>query len=253
MTTPLPRHDGTIALVTGANKGIGREVARQLAASGMTVLLGARSAERGQAAVAELIADGAGDVRFLHLDVTDEATVQAAAEAVERDFDGLHVLVNNAGISGIRSVTHPSIADVTASDVRRAYETNVVGVIAVTQALLGPLCRARGRVVNMSSALGSFARVTGANGGAPSPHLLLPYSSAKAALNMVTVLYAKALSEAGVSVNAVSPGYVATDLNNQAGTRTVAEGARIVVDLATRPAGELPTGAFLSDSGDLPW
>lgn len=249
-----PTHAGQVALVTGANKGIGREVCRQLAEFGMTVLAGARDARRGRTAVAELTAEGAADVRYLPLDVTDEASVRAAARSVSDEFGRLDVLVNNAGISGVNSTSHPGVGDITADDLRRTFETNLFGVIAVTQAVLPQLRTAGGRVINLSSAFGSFAKITAAAGrSTPRPHLLLPYSSAKAALNMVTVLYAQALRADGVSVNAVSPGYVATDLNNHAGTRTVSEGARVVVDLATRPAADLPTGAFLTDTGALAW
>ncbi|MFD7728920.1 SDR family oxidoreductase [Kitasatospora phosalacinea] len=244
MTTPQK-----IALVTGANKGIGKETARGLAALGATVLIGARDAGRGEAAAEELRAGGA-DARFVPLDVTDEDSVRAAAEHVDATFGRLDVLVNNAGIA----VGHRKPSETSAATLREVYETNVFGVVAVTNAVL-PLLRrsAAGRIVNMSSELGSVAHM--ADPGSPwsaYTALLLPYCTSKSALNAVTVLYANELRAEGILVNAVSPGYCATDLNRHSGVRTAEEGAAAAVALAT--AGEDgPTGTLLSEDGPIPW
>ncbi|MGW0771077.1 SDR family oxidoreductase [Streptomyces sp. NPDC002676] len=237
------------ALITGANKGIGKETARRLAALGITVLIGARNAERGEAAAEELRADGA-DVRFVPLDVTDETSVQAAAQHIDATFGRLDILVNNAAIAA--GPQKPS--ETAAATVRQVYETNVFGVIAVTHAML-PLLRrsAAARIVNMSSELGSLTHL--ADPGSPwsaYSSILLPYCTSKSALNAITVLYANELRAEGILVNAVSPGYCATDLNRHTGIRTAEEGAAVAVDLAT--VGEDgPTGALLAEDGPIPW
>jgi NAD(P)-dependent dehydrogenase (short-subunit alcohol dehydrogenase family) len=239
-----------IALVTGANKGIGRAVARQLSDLGMTVLLGARDAERGRAAAAELGASG--DVRHLPLDVTDDASVAAAAEQVRRDFGRLDVLVNNAGISREQDLPPPSA--VSADIMRETYETNVFGVVAVTHAFL-PLLREApaARVVNVSSVLGSLATLADPQSvQRRSGAVLMAYNSSKTALLGVTLAYAIELADSPIKVNAANPGYVATDLNNHQGFLTTDQGAAIIVRLATLPD-DGPTGAFLSGDGPLPW
>ncbi|MEU4303866.1 SDR family NAD(P)-dependent oxidoreductase [Kitasatospora aureofaciens] len=213
------------------------------------MLIGARSAERGEAAAEELRGEGA-DVRFVLLDVTDEISVRAAAQHIDATFGRLDILVNNAGIAA--GPQAPS--EVSAATVRQVYETNVFGVIAVTHAML-PLLRrsAAARIVNMSSELGSLAHM--ADPGSPwsaYTSILLPYCSSKSALNAITVLYANELRGEGILVNAVSPGYCATDLNRHSGIRTAEEGAAVAVDLAT--VGEDgPTGAFLTEDGPIPW
>ncbi|MEX5633314.1 SDR family NAD(P)-dependent oxidoreductase [Parafrankia sp. FMc2] len=245
-----------IALVTGGNKGIGREVVRQLAAAGMTVYLGARHADRGRQAAQELAGSGS-DVRFLQLDVTDQNQVDGAALRIRDECGRLDLLVNNAGIVVEWGVP---ISDVTAALVRAAYETNVFGVVAVTQACLPLLrCSADPRIVNVSSPLGSLAFLSDQKNPISTRHLL-PYSSSKAALNAITVLYANALREEGVRVDAVSPGLVATDLNARSpfsrGVLTPEQGAAVVVGLARGDA-EGPAGAFHSHDGSswqtLPW
>jgi NAD(P)-dependent dehydrogenase (short-subunit alcohol dehydrogenase family) len=219
----------TTALVTGANKGIGLEIVKQLVATGMTVYLGARDAERGEKAAADTGA------RFVQLDVTDPASVQRAAETL----DHLDVLVNNAGITGGSSGPE---------NIREVFETNVFGVITVTDAML-PLLRrsARGRIVNVSSIVGSLAGMV----DSPSP-ISFAYQPSKTALNAVTVLYAKVLRDTPVKVNAVCPGYCATDLNNHSGYRTPAQGARIAVEMATI-GDDGPTGGFYDDNGVIAW
>jgi len=238
----------TIALVTGANKGIGREIARQLGGLGVTVWLGARDEVRGRAAEAEL-REGGADARFVQLDVTDPASVAAAAEVVDAEHGHLDVLVNNAGIAGPFDVA-PSAMTVGA--LRDLYEVNLFGAVAVTNAFL-PLVRraAAGRVVNVSSELGSLAVAAD-----PPPEYaevtLLAYNSSKTALNMATVLLARELQGTSVKVNAVCPGYCATDLNGFSGHLSPAEGARVAVRAATLPD-DGPTGSFLGADGFVAW
>ena len=225
---------GKVALVTGANKGIGKETARQLAALGITVWLGARDDERGRAAEAELEAEG-GDVRRVVLDVTDPATIAAAVERIVAERGQLDILVNNAGVSVAGAWNPPSATPVEA--VRAVYEVNVFGAIAVTNAVLPLLCRSpAGRIVNVSSQLGSLELAS----GPPDPAygegaLLLAYNSSKAALDMVTLLYARELRNTPIKVNAASPGFCATDLNDFRGHLSPAEGAKVLVRAATLP------------------
>ncbi|MFD0205494.1 MULTISPECIES: SDR family NAD(P)-dependent oxidoreductase [Saccharothrix] len=246
-----------VALVTGANKGIGRGVAEQLAALGMTVLVGARDPRRGEEAAAALRALG-GDVHAVTLDVTDQATAREVARLVEDRFGHLDVLVNNAGITGSGQVSpadaHDQVPSAVDLDmVRRVFETNVFGVIAVTNAVLPLLRRSpAGRVVNVSSHAGSLTLI-----GAPDGPFagLLPsaaYSPAKTALNALTVQYANELRGDGILVNAVAPGYVDTDSNNHTGFLTVAQGAAVVVSVATLGA-DGATGGFFAAEGALPW
>jgi NAD(P)-dependent dehydrogenase (short-subunit alcohol dehydrogenase family) len=240
-----------IALVTGANKGLGRETARRLAAVGMTVLVGARDAGRGQAAAAELAAGGA-DVRFLPLEVTDADSVEKAASWIEETFGRLDVLVNNAGIS---VENRAPVTEVSADQMRRTYETNVFGVVTVTNALLPLLRRAGGaRIVNVSSMLGSLSMAADPQGPfAAWPGLsLLAYNSSKTALNALTIMWASALRADGIMVNSADPGYVATDLNHHSGNTTVEQGAEIIVTLATLAA-DGPTGTFQAAGSARPW
>src|SRR5690242_18946924 len=228
--------DADVALVTGANKGIGKEIARQLAGRGLTVLLGARDPERGRKAAAELAADG--DVRYLPLDVADDASARAAAEAVAAAHGRLDVLVNNAGIS----IGRAPAGEVTADGMRQLYAVNVFGMVAVTHAMLPLLRRAAApRVVNVTSGLGSLTLMAAGREADDFPYLLA-YNSSKAALNALTLVYARQLAADGILVNAVSPPYTATDLNRHQGTATPAEGARAIVEMAVAPAGR--TGTF---------
>lgn len=240
-----------IALVTGGNKGLGREIVRQLASEGLTVYLGARDQTLGTKAQEELTADGY-DVRFVQLDVTDEASVQAAAKSIEADAGRLDVLVNNAGIM-VEWGT--AVADVTAEQLREVYDVNVFGVTRVTSAFI-PLLRKseHGRIVNMSSGLGSLTLLSDQSNPI-SQRGFLAYSSSKTALNALTVLYANALRADGIQVNVANPGLVPTDLNVRAGvdrgTRTTADGAQAAVELALNPT---TTGAFFSaESSPMPW
>ena len=236
-----------IALITGANKGIGKEIARQLGAQGITVLLGARDQGRGDQAAAELKQAGV-DARAVHLDVTDEASIHAAAQRIEREFGRLDVLVNNAGIA--LDTGDLGVLDV--ETLRRTYETNVFGVFGVTKAMLPLLKKSQsGRIVNVSSGLGSLAQ----NGDPNWKHAgvrPLAYNSSKAALNMMTVIFAAELKGTPVKVNAADPGYTATDLNGHQGNRTVEQGASEAVRLATLPE-DGPTGGYFDEDGPVPW
>ena len=230
----------TTTLITGANKGLGRETARQLIAAGHTVYVGARDEQRGKEAADQLGA------RFVLIDVTSDDSVAAAAAQLRAETGGLDVLVNNVGIPGGR--TPP--ADVTAADVQRVYETNVYGVVRVTHAFL-PLLEASAApvIVNVSSGLGSFGVTTNPD---RMEHAFptLAYSSAKAAVNMLTSQYAKALPQ--LRINAVDPGYTATDFNAHRGTQTIEEGAEIIVTMAQiGPDG--PTGGYFDRHGPVPW
>lgn len=246
----------TIALITGANKGIGLATARQLGARGMTVLAGARDAARGREAADKLRAEGV-DARFVPLEVTDAASVAAAAEVVEREYGHLDVLVNNAGIIRADGAGLPS--ETTLDSLREVYETNVFGVVAVTNALLPLLRRApAARIVNVSSEVGSIAVMTDPE-GALFALTSVPYPSSKTALNMITAMYAKELRDTPIKVNAANPGYCATDLNHHSGFRTPEEGAEVSVHLATLPA-DAPSGllwGYQMDAGGgygvLPW
>jgi NAD(P)-dependent dehydrogenase (short-subunit alcohol dehydrogenase family) len=233
----------TIALVTGANKGIGYRIVEQLAARGMTVLLGGRDQKRREAAAVEL------GVEPVALDVTDPASVAAAAAHVRTAFGRLDVLVNNAGIAGTGAVP-PS--DTTVEAVREAFDTNVYGAIRVTNAMLPLLLRSPApRIVNVSSMVGSLAVQSDPAGRLSVIPPTVAYPMSKTALNAVTVQYARELA-GRVLVNAADPGYCATDLNDHRGWRSAAEGAAIAVRLATLDA-DGPTGGFFNDDGPLPW
>ncbi|MBC2776660.1 SDR family NAD(P)-dependent oxidoreductase [Parasphingopyxis marina] len=238
---------GRIALVTGANKGIGREIAKGLAEGGATVLLGARNAEAGRAAAEELAAKGL-SVEFLAVDITDADSVGNAASEIEKRFGRLDILVNNAGIS-VDKGAPPSQADL--GLMRDTYETNVFGVVAMIQAML-PLLRKSdaGRIVNMSTGLGSLTLTRGAD--APlSFSRLLAYNSSKTAVNAVTVQFANELLDTPIKVNAANPGLCATDLSNGNG-RPPSEGAAVAIELALLDA-DGPTGGHYGDTGPVPW
>jgi NAD(P)-dependent dehydrogenase (short-subunit alcohol dehydrogenase family) len=241
------------ALVTGANKGIGREIARQLGRKEHTVWLGCRDAKRGDQAAAELRAEGI-DAHALRLDVTSDASVKEAAASFAKTNDTLDVLVNNAGVA-IGGYVPPS--EVSIDEMRALYEVNAFGPVRVTNAFLPFLRKSgQGRIVMMSSSLGSIAGQLDLSSPTYGVNLLA-YNSSKSALNMITVAFAKELAPHGIKVNAANPGYVATDLNNNQGYRTVGQGADIAVRLATLgPMG--PTAGFFHDGhaddlGKHPW
>ena len=233
------------ALITGANKGIGREIARQLGQKGYAVWLGCRDAGRAEQAVADLRKEGL-DAHALALDVTNDASVKAAALTYGKASDTLDVLVNNAGVAtgGYVAPTEASL-----DDMRAVYEVNVFGPVRVTQAFVPFLRKAgQGRIVMMSSSLGSIGEQLDLTSGTYGVNLL-GYNSSKSALNMITVSFAKELAAHGIKVNAANPGYVATDLNDHQGYRSVEQGAAIAVHLATLgPMG--PTAGFFNDGSE---
>jgi len=235
----------TRVLISGANKGIGREAARQLAALGWTVWLGARDPDRGRAVAEELAAKGT-DVRFVSLDVTSDESVSAAARHLEQ-HGGIDVLVNNAGVGGAWGLTPQ---DTTPADFLPVFGVNVLGPVRMIHAFLPLLWRSpHPRIVNVSSGMGSFAVTTDPQRFESTlPGLVYPAS--KTALNMLTSQYAKALT--GIQVNAVDPGYTATDLNGHRGTQSVAEGAASTVLAATLGPGG-PTGTFIGADGEIGW
>jgi NAD(P)-dependent dehydrogenase (short-subunit alcohol dehydrogenase family) len=247
--------DQPVALVSGANTGIGLQVARELARHGLTVLAGSRDLGRGQAAVAEID----GDAHAIQLDVTDGSSIAAAAGRVGSEFGRLDVLVNNAGVSFLGDPGTPLaeraraglLTEVPLDVVRQMFEINVFGPIALTQALL-PLLRQApaARIVNVGS--GGSSLTVNADPGNPHRRMFGIYPATKSALHAVTLGFATALEETGIKVNVADPGFTATALNNFQGTRTVEEGAHRIVELALLgPDG--PTGTFSGDEGVVPW
>ena len=237
-----------IALVTGANRGIGFEVARQLAAAGCTVLLGARNKALGEEAGATLKSEGC-DVRYFPIDLDDAAVIAAAAREIEKDFSRLDILVNNAGIAA-QGDGLPSSSSLDA--IERDFRVNFLGTVAVTQAML-PLLRkaSSARIVNVSSGLGSLTK----SGDPAWTHVAakyLGYAASKAALNMLTVQLAYELQGTSIKVNSVDPGYTATDLNQHRGTQSIPEGAAEIIRCTLLPD-DGPTGTFSNAQGVVPW
>lgn len=241
----------TITLVTGANKGIGLETARQLARDhGHTVLLGARDKTRGEEAAAKLRADGL-DVRFLALDPTDEASVTAAAQEVESRFGRLDVLINNAG-TGVKADYGSKPSDSPLPAFEETYAINVFGLARVTQAFWKLLEKSpAARLVNVSSGLGSLALHADFENGPFNDLKPIAYDSSKAAVNMMTTHYAHQWRNTPHRANTIHPGSVKTDLNEH-GEMTVEEGAKTSVELATIGA-DGPNGSFSHLGKPLPW
>ncbi len=245
-----------IALVTGANTGIGFQIAKDLAAEGITVLIGSRNAENGKKAARDIGAEA----HAVQLDVTDQSSIAIAAARIEKEFGRLDILVNNAGISKVGKlegsvedmIKKGRISTASLDDIRTIYETNVFGVIAVTQAMLPLLRKSKSaRIVIVSSGVGSLTRTMGPQG----EHLRQifgVYSASKTALNAVMLGLALDLEKEGIKVNAACPGFTKTALNNFTGTRTVEQGAREAVRLALLDDNG-PTGAYSNDDGLLPW
>jgi NAD(P)-dependent dehydrogenase (short-subunit alcohol dehydrogenase family) len=250
--------DKPVALVTGANQGIGLQIARDLADHGFIVLVGSRNLERGEAAAWEIGRDS----KALQLDVTDQASIAAAAARIREEFGRLDLLIQNAAISNTNKQPGQSVADyakttrpsnVSLAEMRAVWDTNVFGVLAVYQAML-PLLRAapQARIVNVSSGVGSLTAA--ADPAYPWRAIFGPvYPASKTALNALTLAMALELEAEGIKVNAVSPGFTKTNLNNYAGTETLEEGAREAVRVALLgPDG--PTGTFTRWEGEtIPW
>jgi NAD(P)-dependent dehydrogenase (short-subunit alcohol dehydrogenase family) len=237
-----------IALVTGANKGIGLEIARQLAQAGVAVIIGARDLERGSAAAAELTSAGL-QATFVPIDLNEFESIAAAAETIRAQHGRLDILVNNAGIFDAADGP-PSVASAEAA--QRVMTTNFVGTLAVTQAML-PLLRAApaARIVNLSSSLGSIA----GNGDPGAPYYsarYIGYNASKAALNMLTVQLAEELKGTSVVINSVSPGFVKTDLNGNTGVMTPEQGANLPVEFALLGENAV-SGHFVEPGGQTPW
>lgn len=238
-------NNNRIALITGANRGIGLEIARQLAEHGVLPILTARDEHQARAAAADIMASGQ-SAQWLQLDVTDAASISAAASKIMAQHGKLDILVNNAGIFDFGDAK-PSEASIDA--VRRVMETNFIGALAVTQAML-PLLRAArtASIVNLSSSLGSLTL----NGDPASTYYAqqyIGYNASKAALNMLTVQLHQELRGTGISVNSVSPGFVKTGLTGY-GTMTPTEGARLPVEYAL---GSEKSGCFMEPDGETPW
>ena len=247
--------DTAIALVTGANTGIGFQVAQDLAGHGFTVLVGSRDLGRGEAAAARI----GGDAQAVQLDVTDSDSIAAAAQRVRSEFGRLDVLVNNAAVSFVGDPGTPLedrarsglLTEVSMKVVRQMFETNVIGPIAVTQALL-PLLKESpaARIVNVGSS-GSSLTLT-ADPANPHRSMFGIYPTTKSALHAATLGFATALESTGIKVNVADPGFTATALNNFQGYRTVEEGARYIVTMALLGRNG-PTGTFSGDDGPVPW
>jgi len=239
-----------VALITGGNKGIGLETARQLGALGITVLVGARDLKRGEAAAAELKREGI-DARALKLDVVDDTDRKAAAKFIEKEFGRLDILVNNAGIAS-EDMSANSTLTTTEETLRTIFDTNFFAVVALTNALL-PLLRksAAGRVVNLSSILGSLT--LHATAGSPIYNAkMFAYDASKTALNAYTIHLAHALKETKIKVNSAHPGWVKTELGGEGAPMEIVDGAKTSVRLATLPD-DGPTGGYFHLGDTLPW
>ncbi|MEH2160776.1 MAG: SDR family oxidoreductase [Nostoc sp.] len=240
---------GKVALITGANKGIGYEIARQLGSRGATVLIASRDIGRGEEAANKLRLNKI-DARSVQLDVIAQKTIDSTAQQIESEFGKLDILVNNAGILAEGDRLPPSQVEI--ETLRQTYETNVFGVFAVTKTLLPLLKKSTaGRIVNLSSGLGSLTQNSDPNFEFAN-FKLLAYNSSKTAVNAITVLLAGELKDTAIKVNAADPGFTATDINQYQGYRTVEQGAIAAVKLATLPDDGF-SGGFFDENGVVPW
>lgn len=245
----------TNALITGANKGIGLAVAKQLGRSGVRVLVGARDTSRGDEAV-ETLREQQVDAEAVELDVTDPASTHAAAARVQEEDGHMDILVNNAGVLPEATAADRVAGPIDLQMFRATFETNVFGIVAVTETFL-PLLRAApaGRIVNVSSTMGSLADQLDPESGYYGT-VVPAYQTSKAAVNAMTVAWSKALADTRIKVNAVCPGWVQTDLggpdNRAAAPMTPDEGAAVVTEMALIGA-DGPTGGFFDRNGPVPW
>ena len=241
-----------VVLISGANKGLGFETARQLGKMGYKVLLGSRDAEKGKTAAEQLRSEGL-DVVAVKLDVTSQADIDAVALLIDEEFGGvLDVLVNNAGQMVEKSWTNNVTSELKVEDIRSTYETNVLAPFALTKALLPALKRSKaGRIVNVSSILGSVS-LQGTKGSETYTTKLFAYNSSKAALNMLTIHLAHELRGTKIKVNSAHPGWAKTDMGGSAAPLSVEDGAKTIVELATLPE-DGPTGGYFHGSEIIPW
>jgi NAD(P)-dependent dehydrogenase (short-subunit alcohol dehydrogenase family) len=249
--TNASTNSARIALITGANKGLGLETSRQLGKLGYTVLVGSRDPLKGEIAARQLRDDDI-DARVIKLDVTKQSDIDAAAAQIESDFGRLDVLVNNAGVMIEKGWTKNTTSETTLENLRATFDANLFAVFAVTKAML-PLLRASeaGRIVNVSSILGSVS-LQATKGSPTYATKLFAYNASKAALNMFTISLAHELRNTKIKVNSAHPGWVKTDLGGAAAPMNVADGAKTEVDLATLGE-EGPTGGFFHASKEIPW
>jgi len=240
-----------VALISGANKGIGLETGRQLGKLGYTILLGSRDALKGEVAARQLRGEGI-DARVVKLDVTRQSDIDAVARLVEREFGALDVLVNNAGVMLEKGWTQNTTSETRLDNLRASFEANVFAVVMLTNALLPSLKKAAAaRVVNVSSMLGSVSLQ--ATPGSPSYGTkLFAYNASKAALNMFTIHLAHELRRTKIKVNSAHPGWVKTDLGGSAAPMDAVEGAKTEVQLATLPE-DGPTGGFFHAGQAIAW
>ncbi len=246
-----------IALITGANQGIGFQIAKELVAKGLTVLVGSRNLEKGEAAAKSI----RGTARAIQLDVTDQNSIDAATKLIDKEYGHLDILVNNAAISNTRATPDMKLADyfkismasnASLDEMRAVWETNVFGVMAVTQALLPLLRKAPfANIVNVSSGMGSLT--VNCDPSTEYRKMFGPiYPASKTALNAITVAFANELEDSTIKVNAVTPGFTKTALNNFEGIETLEQGAAEAVRVALLGA-DGPTGKFTATQGELPW
>lgn len=240
-----------VALITGGNKGLGLETGRQLSERGLLVVLGSRDLQAGRRAAASLHGIGPG-AQTVQLDVTDETSIAAARDQLAESIGRLDVLINNAGI-----IVKASPTEITATQMRPVFETNLFGVASVTTAMLPLLARsAHPRIVNVSSTTASLSLTAEGTEFGGTPSTRMAYAPSKTALNMLTLQYTRAFAAdknlRHIKINSVTPGYTATDLNDGQGARTVEEGARVIVTMATLDD-DTPSGTFVSDAGPVPW
>ena len=242
-------HPKKVALVTGANKGIGFEIGRQLCREGFSVLIAARDEKKSSEAAAKLKSEGL-DAHGIVLDVSNAKTVANAAKTIGERFGRLDVLVNNAGI-GPEFVTHPKPSELKMDTLRETFETNFFGAFTVIQAMLPLLKKSpSARIVNQSSTLGSLGALSDASNPMYGINVMA-YSASKSALNMLTVSFAKELAAEKISVNTVCPGWVKTEMGGEGAPRSVEQGAAIAVKLASMESP--PTGKYLDDAGEIRW
>jgi NAD(P)-dependent dehydrogenase (short-subunit alcohol dehydrogenase family) len=240
-----------VALITGANKGLGLETGRQLGKLGYIVLLGSRDALKGEVAARQLRDDEV-DAQVVKLDVTKQSDIDAVAARIESEFGKLDVLVNNAGVMIEKGWTKNTTSETTLANLRATFEANVFAVFAVTKALLPLLLKSEaGRIVNVSSILGSVS-MQATNGSSTYGTKLFAYNASKAALNMLTISLAHELRKTKVKVNSAHPGWVKTDLGGSAAPMSVVEGAKTEVELATLGE-DGPSGGFFHLGEEIAW